>query len=64
MWGEREKKDTEEMDVMKIETEERIADSGATTRWLIPFNHTKHCAFNADKKTVQKGKKKDNTGNV
>lgn len=53
---------SEEREVVAVETEKgRSADNVATTGWLIPFHHTKHCALDADKNTQsnkQKGKKK------
>lgn len=42
--------------------EGRSADNVATTGWLIPFYHTKHCALDADKNTQsnkQKEKKRE-----
>lgn len=41
--------------------EGRSADNVATTGWLIPFHHTKHCALNADKNT-QSNKQKEKKG--
>lgn len=38
--------------------EGRSADNVATTGWLIPFYHTKHCALDADKNT-QSNKQKE-----
>lgn len=38
--------------------EKRSADNVATTDWLIPFHHTKHCAHDADKNT-QSNKQKE-----